>query len=90
MRNRNFLPVSTMANANGNGGDIRGPITRASNSNKSYYLSLIDNFSRKTWIYLLVEKSEAFYKFRCFKNMIEKETGLKVMCLNDRGGVYLN
>lgn len=37
--------------------DICGPIKPASNSNKGYFLSFIDDFSRKTWIYFLHEKS---------------------------------
>lgn len=39
--------------------DICGPITPSSNSNKRYFLCLIDDFTRKAWIYFPYEKSEA-------------------------------
>ena len=69
--------------------DICGPIKPASNSNKRYFLSFIDDFSRKTWIYFLHEKSEAFTMFRCYKACVEKETGAYIKCLRtDRGGEF--
>lgn len=58
--------------------DICGPITPTSNSGKRYFLSFIDDYSRKIWIYFLVEKSEAFTIFKGFKNLVEKK---KEMCL---------
>jgi len=52
-------------------------------------LCFIDDFSRKAWIYLLNEKSEAFNMFKCFKKLIEKETGMFIKCLRtDRGGEF--
>lgn len=69
--------------------DICGPITPASNSNKRYFLSFIDDFSRKTWIYFLHEKSEAFTMFRSYKAYVEKEAGAYLKCLRtDRGGEF--
>nr|KYP59803.1 Retrovirus-related Pol polyprotein from transposon TNT 1-94 [Cajanus cajan] len=53
--------------------DIRGPIQPASNSDKRYILSFIDDFTRKTWVYFLHEKSEAFVTFKKFKTCVEKE-----------------
>lgn len=71
--------------------DVCGPISPASNSSKRYFLCLIDDFSRKAWVYLLAEKSEALHHFKCFKNMVEKESGMKIKCLkSDRGGEFLN
>nr|KYP58223.1 Retrovirus-related Pol polyprotein from transposon TNT 1-94 [Cajanus cajan] len=40
--------------------DICGPIKPISNSKKRYLLTCIDDFSQKTWVYFLAEKSEAF------------------------------
>ena len=69
--------------------DICGPITPTSNSGKRYTLCFIDDYSRRSWVYLLVEKSEALNFFKCFKKMVEKETGLCVKCLRtDRGGEF--
>jgi GAG-pre-integrase domain len=55
--------------------DICGPITPESFSGKRYFISFIDDFSRKTWVYFLKEKSEAFEVFKKFKVMVEKVTG---------------
>lgn len=69
--------------------DLCGPISPASNSNKRYSLCFIDDFSRKAWVYFLVEKSETFNMFKCFKKLVEKETGMSIRCLRtDRGGEF--
>lgn len=54
--------------------DICGPIKLESNENKRYFLSFIDDFTRKSWLYFLHEKSEAFAMFRSFKVCVEKES----------------
>ena len=69
--------------------DICGPIKPISNSKKRYFLTFIDDFSRKTWVYFLVEKSEAFAVFKSFKIYVEKETSSFIKCLRtDRGGEF--
>jgi transposase InsO family protein len=69
--------------------DICGPVSPMSNSKKRYSLCFIDDFSRKAWIYFLSEKSEAFNMFKCFKKLVENETGLSIKCLRtDRGGEF--
>ena len=40
--------------------DICGPVTPTSNSKKRYSLCFIDNFSRKAWVYFLVDPSQKF------------------------------
>ncbi|KAI5316235.1 hypothetical protein L3X38_045411 [Prunus dulcis] len=51
--------------------------------------SFQDDFSRKTWVYFLVEKSEAFGTFKFFKSRVEKETGAFIRSLRtDRGGEF--
>ena len=69
--------------------DICGPITPVSNSKKRYFISFIDDFSRKVWIYFLAEKSKAFTIFKNYKNMVEKEAGTFIWYLRtDRGGEF--
>ncbi|GKB28169.1 retrovirus-related pol polyprotein from transposon TNT 1-94 [Tanacetum coccineum] len=69
--------------------DLCGPITPPSNGQKRYLISFIDDFSRKTWIYFVVEKSEAFHIFKEFKARVEKQSGSFIKCLRtDRGGEY--
>ncbi|KAJ0737299.1 putative RNA-directed DNA polymerase [Helianthus annuus] len=69
--------------------DICGPITPKSMSSKRYVLVFIDDFSRKTWVYCLATKGEAFEYFKKFKALVENETGHYVKCLrSDRGGEF--
>ena len=69
--------------------DICGPITPISNGGKKYFITFIDDYSRKTWVYFLQEKSEAFNVFKIFKARVENETGRTVKNLRiDRGGEY--
>lgn len=70
-------------------GDLCGPITPISHSGKRYLLVLIDDFSRKTWIYFLADKSEVFETFKTFKNFAEKEAKTAICGFRtDRGGEF--
>ncbi|CAL1397608.1 unnamed protein product [Linum trigynum] len=70
--------------------DLCGPITPTSNGGKRYIFTLIDDFSRKLWVFFLAAKSEALDSFKKFKALIEKETGLPIVCLRtDRGGEFM-
>ena len=44
--------------------DVSGPMTATSLSGYVYYVSYIDDYSRKTWIYFLKGKNEVFSKFK--------------------------
>ncbi|KAE8666438.1 Phospholipase D delta [Hibiscus syriacus] len=69
--------------------DIAGPFDIPSLGGNRYYLTFIDDFSRKCWIYILKEKSEALEKLREFKAMSEKQSGQYLKILrSDRGGEY--
>jgi transposase InsO family protein len=69
--------------------DIYGPMNPTSNSNKMYFITFTDDFSRKTWVYFLAEKSEAIEAFKRFKARVEKETEKDIQCLRtNRGGEY--
>jgi len=70
-------------------GDLCGPITPSTKGQNRYIFTLIDDFSRYMWIFLLKEKSEAFLHFKKFKALAENELGksLKVF-RSDRGGEF--
>jgi transposase InsO family protein len=54
-----------------------------------YYVSFIDDYSRKTWIYFLKSKDEVFNKFKEFKALIENLYKRKIKILkSDNGGEY--
>jgi GAG-pre-integrase domain len=46
--------------------DICGPITPKSFGEKRYFITFIDDYTRKIWMYFLKEKSEAFETFKKF------------------------
>jgi len=41
-----------------------GPTKVPSHNGARYFLSIIDDFFRKVWIYILKHKNEAFEKFK--------------------------
>jgi hypothetical protein len=54
-----------------------------------YYVSFIDDYSRKTWVYFLKSKDEVFGKFKEFKTLIENLSERKIKILRlDNGGEY--
>jgi hypothetical protein len=54
-----------------------------------YYLTFIDDYSRKTWIYFLKAKSEVFTRFQVFRALVENQSGKKIKVLrSDNGGEY--
>lgn len=69
--------------------DICGPITPESFSGRKYFITFIDDFSRKTWVYFLKKKAEAFEFFKRFRKMVEKTTEKQIKAVrSDRGGEY--
>ncbi|MCO5571239.1 hypothetical protein L7F22_024975 [Adiantum nelumboides] len=51
-----------------------------------FYVTFIDDCSRKVWIYFMKEKSEVFTYFQNFKAMVEKQTRNFVQFLRSNGG----
>jgi transposase InsO family protein len=54
-----------------------------------YFITFIDDFSKKLWVYFLKEKSAAFIVFKNFKALVENQSGHKLVTLrSDRGSEY--
>jgi transposase InsO family protein len=69
--------------------DVCGPMPVKSLGGSSYYVIVIDDYSRKTWLYLLKTKDEVFSKFQELKEEIENLTNNKIKTLRtDNGGEY--
>jgi transposase InsO family protein len=69
--------------------DMCGPMSTTSLSMYVYYVSFIDDFSRKTWIYFLKAKNEVFNKFKEFKALVENLFEEKIKILrSDNGGEF--
>lgn len=69
--------------------DICGPAREKILKGEMYFMLLIDDFTRATWIVLLKEKMEALKHFKKFKAQVENKKDLKIKCLRlDKGGEY--
>jgi hypothetical protein len=61
-----------------------------SRGGERYFVTFIDDFSRKTHVYLLKAKGEVFDKFKAYKAMVENEIGMKIKTLQfDNGGEFV-
>ena len=71
--------------------DLCGPIKPSIQGGKSYFLLIVDDFTRYMWISLLTCKAEALNRFNKFKVMAEEETETKLKYeRSDRGGEFLS
>ena len=71
--------------------DLCGPMSSISLTGYEYYITFINDFSRKTWIYFLGSKrsEEVLLRFQEFKALVENQTGKKIKVLwSDNGGDY--
>ena len=71
--------------------DLCGPMSFVSLRGYEYYVTFIDDHSRKTWIYFLKSKKskEFLQRFQEFKALVENQTGRKIRALrSDNGGEY--
>ena len=66
--------------------NIYGPMSTRALGGSEYFVTFIDDHSRKTWIYFLKTKDEVFDQFREFKALVENMTRkkIKVLC-SDNG-----
>lgn len=69
--------------------DLWGASPVPSKYGHRYYVSFVDDWSRYTWIYPLVSKSDTFKTFIFFKEMIKKKLERKIKAVqSDIGGEF--
>ncbi|KAK2370871.1 putative mitochondrial protein [Trifolium repens] len=69
--------------------DVCGPIETSTLGGNRYFMTCVDEFTRKIWIYLLKEKSEVFNEFKKFCALVERQCGNHLKILRtDGGGEY--
>lgn len=66
--------------------DLWGPSRVVSHGGARYFLSIIDDYSRKLWVYLMKNKNDTFKKFKDWKVLKEsKETEnrqwVRILCI---------
>eukprot|EP00253_Pinus_taeda_P030542 PITA_30542 len=70
--------------------NVCGPFSVDSTAKHKYCVILVDDFSRKCWIFFIQKKSETYSKFCEFKALVEKESRKKVKALrSDNGGKFI-
>ena len=57
--------------------DIWGPTKMASLGGKHYFVTFVDDFSRRVWVYTMKSKDEVFETFLVWKKMVENQTKRK-------------
>lgn len=71
--------------------DVVGPMPVSSLGGANFAVTFTDDYSRKSFCYLMKHKSEVCDHFIHFKNFVEKQTGLPILCLrSDNGKEYVN
>ncbi|KAH9735646.1 Integrase catalytic domain-containing protein [Citrus sinensis] len=57
--------------------DLWGPAQVPSLSGGRYFMSVIDDYSRKVWIYILKTKDQVLEKFKIWKTLVETQSDFK-------------
>ena len=71
--------------------DVWGPTKMVSLGGKHYFVTFVDDFSRRVWVYMLKSKDEVFETFLVWKKMVENHTGREIKVLrSDNGTEYRN
>ena len=60
--------------------DLSGPSRTKGFYGDRYFMIFVDELTIMMWVAFLKEKSEAFEKFKIFKNRVENESSVKINC----------
>ena len=67
--------------------DVWGPSKNESIGGNRWFVTFIDDFSRRVWVYMMKHKDEVLDIFLKWKKMVETQTGRRVKTLrSDNGG----
>ena len=69
--------------------DVCGPMKMRSLGGSLYFVTFIDDHSRKLWAYILKSKDQVLEVFKQFQALVERQTGKKLRCIRtDNGEEY--
>ncbi|XP_076917271.1 putative mitochondrial protein AtMg00300 [Bidens hawaiensis] len=66
--------------------DLWGPARVNTIGGARYFLSIIDDYSRRVWVYVIKHKSDAFAKFVEWKTLVETQTEKRLKKLRTDNG----
>ena len=70
--------------------DVCGLMKVSSLGGAHYFVTFIDNYFRKVWVYALKTKDLVFQAFKHFYVEVERQTGRTLKCIrSDNGGEYI-
>ena len=67
--------------------DCWGPSHVESIGGHKYIVSMIDDYSKMTWVFMMKHKGDAFKKFKQWKTLVENQTGKKIKRLRTYNGL---
>ena len=71
--------------------NIYGPFHTPSWNGQQYFISLIDDYSRYAYLFLIHEKSQSLDVFKTFKVEVENQLNKRIKSVrSDHGGEYYN
>ena len=69
--------------------DVCGPLKVKSFGGALYFVTFIDDYFRKLWVYALKSKDQVLEKFKEFHALVERQLGKKLKCIRtDKGSEY--
>ena len=70
--------------------DLWGPFSVPTIEGYKYFLTIVDDYFRCTWVYLLKSKSETQAPIQQFSIMVESQFDAKLKCLrSDNGAKFI-
>jgi len=66
--------------------NVCGPFEDHTIGGNRYFVSFVDEHSRKLWVYLIKHKDEVFDVFKKFKTLVENQSEKKIKILRTYGG----
>lgn len=70
--------------------DLWGAYRSPSSCGAHYFLTIVDDFSRSVWVYLLIDKTEVTAMFMHFLAMVERQFGKQVKKVQSDNGTEFN
>jgi hypothetical protein len=67
--------------------DIWGPLATKSINGSAYFLTIVDDFTRFTWVHLMQHKSQTKSLIQAFFNLVQTQFKSKVKCLRSDNGL---
>ncbi|CAH9074985.1 unnamed protein product [Cuscuta europaea] len=70
--------------------DVWGPYHTPSSCGAKSFLTIVDDFSRAVWVYLLIDKKEVYHMFMSFIVMTERQFASKISMVRSDNGTEFN